>query len=234
MNQTFKQQRNFKILAYPLGKSPELKSLFLDFENSIKNKLERPQIIRPMGWSLETRDRAVVGESGDYIVVKEDRKRIELYRKGILFLECLADKSFLGWNSEEGLRIHSLALIELIYNFIRFYYEDVINDFKTKPKTFCVRFSFENLHLGEKKTYIVPGGFNALEFNKYEARRNNFISRPLCFDINNYKIGEITYEIIKEIYSTVFGIFIDSTTIPYVKVEDGKYFIDEEEIKNIK
>jgi len=234
MNQTSNQQRKFKILAYPTDKSSELQSLFLDSENSIKNKLERPRVIRPMGWSLETRDIAVVGKGSDFIVVRDGRKRIELYRNGVLFLECLADKNFLSWNSEEGLRIHSLALIELIYNFTRFYYEDVINDFKLKPTTFCIEFSFDNLHLDGKKTYIVPGNFDALESRPYGSLSNNFRSKPRSFDLDKCNVGQITYEIIKEIYSTAFGVFIDSTTIPYANIENDKYFIDEERIKNIK
>ena len=144
------------LVAYPKEKIGELKSLFTNEEGSIKRKLENPPLnagkIRYAGWGIETLDQGKILEGQFVRVQNGDRKTIDLYQDGTLIFTGLADEKFLAHASENGLRINSIALIELVYNFLSFYYE-VINDLTIKPNTTLVEFRFHNMHLDDKKSY---------------------------------------------------------------------------------
>lgn len=226
------------LIAYPKEKLGELKSLFTNEEGSIKRKLEDPPLnagkIRYAGWSLETLDRGRIIEGQFVRVQNGDRKTIDLYKDGTLIFSGLADENFLAWASEDGLRINSIALIELIYNFISFYRE-IINDLTIKPNTISVEFRFFNMHLDDKKSYLVEGPIDALfSFNKHEAPANNYsLETPIDFKVEDFetgKIGEIAYKVVEKIYLW-FGVPLDTGNIPYIKIENSVASIDIEKIK---
>lgn len=232
------KKRTIILIAYPKEKSGELKSLFTNEEGSIKRKLENPPLnagkIRYAGWSLETLDQGKIIEGQFVRVQNGDRKTIDLYQDGTLIFTGLADERFLAHASEDGLRINSIALIELVYNFISFYRE-VINDLTIKPDIISVEFRFINMHLDGKKIYLIEGPIDALfTGDQHEAPRDNYsLDVPINFNVKEFeagKTGEIAYKVVEKIYLW-FGISLDSGKIPYIKIENLVPSIDIEVIK---
>jgi len=232
-------KRMFILIAYPKEKLGELGSLFTNEEGSIKRKLENPPLnagqIRYAGWDMRTLDQGKIIEGQFVRVQNGDRKTIDLYNDGTLIFSGLADEGFLAHASEDGLKINSIALIELVYNFISFY-KEVINDLNIKPNTIWVQFRFVNMHLDGKKSYLVEGPSDALFSSPraHEAPSGDYSLDPLIeFKIENFseeKIAEISYEIVKKIYLW-FGITLDSGNIPYTKIENSVLSIDIEAIR---
>jgi len=226
-------QRAIILIAYIKNNVVELKSLFTDVEDSIKRKLENPPVnagkIRSGGWSLETLDRGKIIE-GQLVRVIHGVKTIDLYKDGTLVFAGLADEGLLAWASKDGLKINSLALIELVYNFISFY-KEVINDLSKQPNMISVKFGFINMWLNDKKSYLVPGPIGSF-FNKYNAPRNKYFSEPVDFNIKVFDKSKIAYEFAKEIYLW-FGIPLNNRNIPYTKkLRDSSIIIDVAQIKN--
>lgn len=231
-------ERMIILIATPKEKLGELKSLFTNEEGSIKKRLENPQLnagkIRYMGWDLETLDQGKIIE-GQFIRVKNgDRKTIDLYKDGTLILSALADENFLAHASKDGLKINSIAMIELVYNFISFYRE-VIEDLTIKPDAILVEFRLVNMWFNNEKSYLTAGPIDArFPSDKHEAPANNCsLESPINFkveDFENGKIGEIAYKVVKEIYLH-FGISLDNGNIPYTKTENSVVSIDIEKIK---
>lgn len=231
-------KRTITLIAYPKEKSGDLKSLFSNEEGSIKRKLENPPLnagqIRYGGWDLRTLDRGKIIEGQFVRFQNNDRKIIDLYNDGTLIFTGLADERFLAHASQDGLRINSIALIELVYNFISFY-RDVINDLTVKPGYISVEFRFFNMHLDNKKSYLVEGPIDAMfHINKYEALDNNYtLETPIDFKVEDFelgKIGEIAYKVIEKIYLW-FGVPLDTGNIPYIKIENSVASIDVEQIR---
>lgn len=223
-------QRAIILTAYPKDGKGELKTLFTETEGSIKRKLENPPIIRRAGWSLETLDRGKIIERQLIRVMNGDRKTIDLYRNGTLIFTGLANEQFLAWASEDGLKINSLALIELVYNFISFYRE-VINDLIEQPNIISVKFGFINMWFNDKKSYLVPGVIDSLfTSGKYNAPRNEYFSESIDFGVKGFDIDKIAYKIVEEIYLW-FGVPLDQGNIPYIKSENSLISIDIEQIR---
>lgn len=225
------------LVAYPKDKSGELKSLFTNERNSIKRKLEDPPLnagkIRYAGWSLETLDQGKIIEGQFVRVQNGDTKTIDLYKDGTLIFSGLSDERFLAWASKDGLKINSIVLIELIYNFVSFYRE-VINDLTIKPNAILVEFRFFNMHLDGKRSYLVEGPIDAFPlFDKhYEAPANSSsLETPIDFKVKDFeagKIGEIAYKVVEKVYLW-FG--VPTENIPYIKIENSVKSIDIEKIK---
>jgi len=224
-------QRAIILAAYSKDGKGELKTLFTERENSIKRQLERPPIIRHGGWSLETQERGkIIREKRKLVRVMDHERIIDLYEDGTLIFIGLANEEFLAWASKDGLKINSLALIELVYNFISFY-KEVINDLSEKLNMISVKFGFINMWLNNKKNYLVPGPIGSL-FNKYDAPQNKYFSESIDFNIKVFDKSKIAYEFVKEIYLW-FGIPLDNKNIPYTKkLKDSSTIIDIDQIKN--
>jgi len=226
-------QRVIILVTYIKNNVVELKSLFTDTEGSIKRKLENPPInagqVRSRGWSLETLDRGRIIE-GQLVRVMNGVKTIDLYKDGALVFTGLADEEFLAWASKDGLKINSLALIELVYNFISFYRE-VINDLSEQPNMISIKFGFVNMWLNDKKSYLTPGPIGVF-CDKHDAPQDEYFSEPIDFDIKVFDKSKIAYEFVKGIYLW-FGIPLDNKNIPYTKkLENSSTIIDINQIKN--
>jgi hypothetical protein len=227
------------LIAYPKKKLGKLKSLFTNEEGSIKRKLEDPPLnagkIRYAGWSLETLDRGRIIEGQFVRVQNGGRKTVDLYEDGTLIFFGLADENFLAHASEDGLRINPIALIELIYNFISFY-QEVINDLSIKPSIISIEFKLFNMHLGNKKSYLIEGSIDDMfpSSRKYEAPANNYsFEVPIDFKVEDFEartIAKIAYEVVEKIYLW-FGVPLDTGNIPYIKIENSVASIDIEKIK---
>ena len=89
----------------------------------LKEVLEKPQVLRANGWTMETQQEARIVK-GEYLeIVLGDWKTIQLYEDGMLLAKVRADADFLAWGSrgDEGFekrpRLNPLALIEFTYSF---------------------------------------------------------------------------------------------------------------------
>ena len=223
-------QRAIILAAYSKDGKGELKTLFTEKENSIKRQLERPPIIRHGGWSLETLDRGKIIE-GQLVRVMNGVETIDLYKDGTLVFIGLADEEFLAWASKDGLKINSLALIELVYNFISFY-KEVINDLSEQPNMISVKFAFINMWLNDKKNYLTPGPIGGFFYDKHDAPQDKYFSEPINFNIKGFNESKIAYEFVKEIYLW-FGTPLNNGNIPYTKkLKDSSTIIDIDQIKN--
>jgi hypothetical protein len=90
----------------------------------LKEVLEKPQVLRANGWTMETQQEARIVK-GEYLeIVLGDWKTIQLYEDGMLLAKVKADADFLAWGSrgDEGFekhpRLNPLALIEFTYSFV--------------------------------------------------------------------------------------------------------------------
>lgn len=225
--------RTITFSAYP-NEPGELKTVFLTTEGSIRNHLEHPPILRRSGWSLETLDQAKIMRGEMVRVANGDRKVIDLYRDGTLVFVGLANHNFLAWgDSPQKQKINSVAIVEVVYNFVNFY-KLVLADFKKSPKEITVRIDLKNMHLDEIKNYLLPYALNSsdqlFEMDKKEAPDNDGVLVK-SFQAADYDVAVIAYDIVKEIYLW-FG--QEEDKIPYVKTENGLKMVDINSITGIK
>lgn len=229
--ENLKDGRNVSITAFP-GQSSQLKTIFLSSEGSIRKLLENPPILRRAGWNLRTLDQARIMRGEMIRVGNGKRLVIDLYRDGTLVFAAQGDQRFLAWHDEQGRKINSVALIEIIYEFFNFY-QRVVADFEQPPESFTVRFDLKNLHLDGVKTGLAPYGANSFSrvFDpdiQDASEEEATIEKE--FRTENYDAKIFAYELVQEIYLW-FG--IEQDKIPYVKEEDGIKFIDTDAIKGI-
>lgn len=226
------KKRALVISAYPIQPG-ELKTVFLTSDQSIKKQLENPPILRSSGWGLGTLDQAKIIRGEMIRVTNGDRKVIDLYRDGTLVFAGLANHKFLAWHDAEKQKINVVALVEIIYSFVRFY-ELVLKDFKESPKEIYFRIDLKNMHLQGIKNYLVPYQLGSeaqiFDIDSEEAPDNNW-EKVISFPVRDYDTAVIAYEILKEVYLW-FG--LEEDKIPYVKSENGVKVVDVDAIINIK
>jgi hypothetical protein len=162
-----------------------------------------------------------------------DRKVIDLYRDGSLVFAGLADHTFLArGNSPDKTKIHSIGIVEIVYNFINFY-KLVLEDFTEKPEEIAIRIDFRNMHLGGTKSYLLPyqhGSLLQLEAGiNYAPDNNGTIIRS--FRIEDSHVRVIAFEMLKEIYAW-FG--WEEDKIPYTKTDGALKMVDPEAMAKIK
>lgn len=229
------------ILSVIPVESSTLKKIFEFKKDSIKELLENPGQLRPMGWDLNTLDTARIVE-GEYLEVRNgERKLINLYKDGTLILFASADETFLSWGQREGSfkedpRLNSVAIIELTYNFVDFY-KKLIPHFSIKPTSINFRIKIKNAFFNESELYIVPYEVNTFGWltasTKYPAQKKDMEAVLLCSVDNLINLpAYVAYLIIEKIYLW-FGVPINK--IPYVSTDEvGKRSINIERIKNPK
>lgn len=225
------------ILSAFTSENIELKTIFKSMEdsNSIRRKLAfPPTTLRPNGWSIETRDEPQIIEGKFIRASKGDVEVVDLYRDGTLIFVGLADQNFLCWGPtyQDQLRFKPIALVELIYNFMRFYCEIVIDDFESKPKRFSVRVDLQQMLLDGVKSKLGPDGLNSAsqrhDLGTREAPSEHF-SKTKDFPTSSCNASRVAFLVLKEIYLW-FGIEEDG--IPYTKLENSVRMVDPVAIRN--
>lgn len=230
-------KRIIALVAYSSGKN-ELKTIFnpITDKNSIRYKLANPPALRPGGWDLETLDTPKIVEGKFIRATAGEIKVIDLYRDGTFIFVALADQNFLCWgpNYSNLMKLNPLALMEVIYSFVRFYCEIVLNDLESQPTRFSIGVDLRNLHLDGIKSKLGPHGLESMAqiFNDFtkEAPSNDF-SITKEFQNEGCDPARIAFILLKEIYLW-FG--IEEDKIPYTKLENGVSVVDPEKIKNPK
>lgn len=213
----------------------KLKNIFEFGKNSVQELLENPGRLRPMGWDLNTKDKARI-EKGEFLEVRNgERKLINLYEDGTLILLAAADETFLGWGPRdlpfnEDARLNVLAVTELTYNFVSFYTK-LIQFFTSAPQEISFRMKLKNAFLDNShRLYIVPQEINTIPFKKYEAKSSEIeeivpVKSEELLDSPQY----IAYKLIRKVY---FLFNIPENKIPYtLKDEKDRRVIDVEKIK---
>jgi len=210
-----------------------LRTLFSDGPDSIREKLERPPQLRDSGWDLSTLDRAKFVEGRYLRVTNGGRKVVDLYRDGALVFAGLANSEFIGLGDHDNWQLYPLAFIELVVNFTLFY-KLVIGDCAPLPKRLEARLQLENMHAGGQKCYLLPRGVGASEWsqgrNPREAPKNSWFHKSTVAVIE-FMPERMAYEFIREAYIW-FG--HPEEAIPFVKVMDGTKMVDTDKIAMVR
>jgi len=227
------QKKLIILSAYP-KEVVSLKTIFSNVEGSIRESLEHPPVLRYAGWSLETLDQAKIIKGEMISVANGSRKIINLYRDATLVFAGLADAAFLSWGgSQNKLKIHSTALVEIVYNFVNFY-DLVLRDCQKMPQELCIRVDLRNMHLDGIVNYLAP--YHTQSYTQVfhdedrDAPDNNY-TISLDFKTENFNSEKIAFDILKEIYLW-FG--FSEEKIPYTKKENGLSIIDSSAISKLK
>lgn len=207
----------------------EVKTIFTsqNDERGVRWKLAHPPVLRYAGWDIETGDTAKIIE-GEYLELKNgDRKVIRLYREGTMILVASADADFLMWGNNYGekQKINPLALIEVIYSFVRAYFEIVVPDLYPAPTHLAFEIGLRNTHLQDQKSKLAPHALNTAGqmFREKEAPKNNWML-GISIPVKDSSVDKVAYRIVQEAYHW-FG-FSDEE-IPYsTKDEKGDGIID--------
>ncbi len=205
----------------------ELGSIFSNNPDSIRRKLENPPYLRYSGWNINTLDQSRIVKGKSIRVKNGDRKVIDLYRDGGMIFVCLADEKFLAWSGTETNQfIYSLSLIEVVYEFVRFY-KLVTEDMKTAPAKVTLKARFKNMYLNNVITRISPYKLNSSQVPlPVDAPEDDFEVVVDC-DFADFNVGKMAYRLVEEIYLR-FG--IETNIIPYTKDVGGVKEIDPEQI----
>jgi hypothetical protein len=226
-----KDQRNFVLCVTP-AEHAELRTIFSNRPDSIRRQLEDPHGLRLNGWDLRTRDQAKF-ICGELIPVEGDRSIIDLYRDGTFIFGGLIDRNFLAWSDEANVRLHPLALAEVVINFARFY-RLVLDDFRIAPSRLEFRVDLRNLWLGNEKTCLSAGPvsdpwWEARATPRLEAPANTW-NHKFLVPSEAYNPDHVAFRLIHELYIW-FGHSEES--IPYKKETEAGTVSDADDIANI-
>ncbi len=225
-HQAMDQQRALVLAACPRPVG-ELRTVLASHDGSIRRRLERPPILRQSGFSLETLDQARIVNGELIRVTNGDRKVIDLYRDGPMIFGALADSSFLAWKND--CRLNSIALIEAVYSFARFY-QLVLSDYRKRPEEVLFRVELRNMHLGGDKSFLLPYSSGSSDFMSAEGKREAPTSawaKELPVITEGYDPARVAATLVRELYFW-FGHW--EKVIPYVKVVDDVQLVDFEKI----
>lgn len=206
-------------------------------ENSIRSLLEKPGELRFAGWDLQTLDQARIVRGEALEVSNGERKVIRVYEDGTLILRAAINETFLAWGKsrEQFLklpRIHSMALIEITYNFVHFY-NKLIPLFSQKPSKIRFIIELKNLFLNEKKVYMTPDGLRAfpkeMDRDAKEAQQEN-IRQETTVDTTEVEgsVPHTAYKLVEPVYRW-FGFYPEQ--IPFHNQDSKGRFIEFDQIK---
>ncbi|MBA3715060.1 MAG: ATP-binding protein [Pyrinomonadaceae bacterium] len=223
-------KESLSLAAYP--KQPgELQTIFISTEESIRRRLERPPDLRYGGWTLETHERAEIVRGEMIRAANPGYKILDLYRDGTFIFAGFTGSTFLGWGSDAG-KINPVALVEIVYNFARFY-GFVLQDFKETPARFSVKIGLRNMHRDGTRSHLAPGASGSLAqmgLRGVSYAPGNEMDVVVSFDAKDVNPGVMAFEILKEVYLW-FG--IEQDKIPYTTTEEGVTAVDPEMLTNL-
>ena len=132
------------------------------------------------------------------------------------------------------MKLNPIALVEVIFSFVKFYTDVILDDFESKPSSFSVGVYLRSMHLGGIKTKLGPYGLQSfgqrLSFDLKEAPSNDWsVTQELKTE--NCDPSWIAFILLREIYLW-FG--LEENKIPYTKLENGVRVVDPEQIKKPK
>lgn len=204
----------------------------------IRSLLENPGQLRYAGWDLTMNGPAKIVK-GDYIeLTSAERKHIQVYEDGSVFVRVSADNDYLSWglndnNFRETPRLNTLALIEFSLNFCRLC--SALTKFM-EPQPTEVEFKVEirNAFFEKSKLFLIPHPVSTHWFmytdNRFVAPEPSATRRlSVATELLRSRPDVAAFLLVRQIFLW-FGASPD--TIPYSSGEADLKFIDEDMIRN--
>ena len=198
-----KDKRSLVLAAMPIDRC-ELRTIFSDKADSIKYQLEHPPTIRPRGgWGLGTGDQPKLIR-GELIRVENYRATIDLYRDGTLIFAGVISQNFLAWSNQTNLRLHPLALAEVVINFTRFY-QIVLKDLRTAPNSLEFQIGLRNMWLEGEKNRLPGGPVTSSPFWEVDAgaqreAQADAWSYKFLVRAETYQAERVAFQLLRELY----------------------------------
>lgn len=203
----------------------------------LKNLLEDPGQLRYAGWDLTTRDTACIIK-GEYMeVTSAERKRIQVYEDGSVFVRVSADQDMLSWGQntqtfDQRPRLNTLALIEFTLNFCKFC-SRLIPLLEPPPRQVSVKVDIRNAFFSESKLLLIPYTVSSWAFVTTDGRREapeSSMSRKIVATSDQLQTRPdiVAYMLLKQI----FYWFGATEEIPYTSAAHGLRYVDENLIIN--
>jgi hypothetical protein len=203
----------------------------------LKRLLENPGQLRSAGWDLTTRDTARLLK-GEYIeVTSAERKRIQVYEDGSVFVRVSGDDDMLSWGQnnetfDKQPRLNTLALIEFTLNFCKFC-SSIISLLEPPPSQINVKVDIRNAFFGQSKLFLIPYEVSTWAFALTDARcyaPEPSMSRRVVATSDELRTRPdvVAYTLLKQ----VFYWFGTQHEIPYTSIANGLRYVDEDLIVN--
>jgi len=204
----------------------------------LKSLLENPGQLRSAGWDLTTNSHAKIIK-GDYIeLTSAERKRIQVYEDGSLFVRVSADNDYLSWglnenNFREMPRLNTLALIEFSLNFCRLC-SALTKYMEPQPSEVELKVEIRNAFFDESKLLLVPHPVSshwfALTDDRHVAPEASATRRlSVATEQLQSRPDVVAFLLVRQIFLW-FGATADK--IPYSSSEQNLKFVDENKIRN--
>lgn len=177
-----------------------------------------PEGLRDGGWSLiYSTD---FDASPNVIRTKwSDSRSLELFADGTLI--AFFDMRYLVFLRDESKpRIIPIALVEVVYQFVHFYFEFLRKLVLSGGKLF-IRVDLINMHKDEANTMLQPGTAMPNVFAEPRITKNNDDFKTIEIRSRDHRV--VTVEVLKIIYG-FFGMTIDQ--IPYTELAEGTHVIN--------
>lgn len=226
------------ILAFAPEKPAKFKnSIFQVGPGSIMELLQNPGELRNAGWDFTPSEKPKIIKGEYWEGISGNDTLFRLHTDGTFILRAMGSPNFLCWASNTiqygEPRLHSIAVIEITYNFVEFC-RKLIDYFIEKPTKVRFRMEIQNAHENNKKLYLLPYGPGTymISSEKKIAPDNHVIREEDFNSIDLLNSGHITYRIMERLY-TWFGRFPNE--IPFVSKDDqGNCYIDADQIKKLR
>ena len=204
----------------------------------IKSLLENPGQLRYAGWDLTTNGAAKIIKGEYFELTSAERKRIQVYEDGSVFVRVSADSDYLSWGMNDSKfretpRLNTLALIEFSLNFC------ILCSALTKfmePHPTEVEFKVEirNAFFDKSKLFLIPHPVSTSWFMYTDDRcfapePSATLRLPVATEQLQARPDVVAFLLVRQIFLW-FGASPD--TIPYSSQEHGLKFIDENMIRN--
>ena len=204
----------------------------------IKSLLENPGQLRYAGWDLTTNGAAKIIKGEYFELTSAERKRIQVYEDGSVFVRVSADNDYLSWgmndsNFRETPRLNTLALIEFSLNFCRLC-SALTKFMEPQPTEVELKVEIRNAFFGNSKLFLVPHPVSTHWFaytdDRCVAPESSTTRRlPVATKQLQLRPDVVAFLLVRQIFLW-FGASPD--TIPYTSSEDDLKFIDEDMIRN--
>src|SRR6267154_2958288 len=204
----------------------------------LKSLLEKPGQLRIAGWDLTTNDHAKIIK-GDYIeLTSAERKRIQVYEDGSVFVRVSADNDYLSWglnvnNFREVPRLNTLALIEFSLNFCRLC-SALTRYMEPHPPDVELKVEIRNAFFDTSKLFLIPHPVSTNWFTFTDDRRvapEPSTTRRLSVATEQLQSRPdvVAFLLVRQIF-----LWIGATPdmIPYSSSKQNLKFIDENKIRN--
>jgi len=202
----------------------------------LKSLLENPGQLRYAGWDLTTNGPAKIIK-GDYVeLTSAERKRIQVYEDGSVFVRVSADNDYLSWGANDDTfrempRLNTLATIEFSLNFCKLC-SALTKHMQPQPREVEIRVEIRNAFFGTSKLFLVPYPVTSHAFmfadNRSVAPETSTTRRlSVVTEELQSRPNVVAFMLVRQIFLW-FG--VPPERIPYSTTDGNLTFIDEGKI----